>query len=228
MVRMISIEQIKAARVLLGWGQVELARASGISLPALGNLERGAVVPRLKTITAIQKALEDSGIEFIDGPGVRRQNEPLKIEMLEGADAISRLFEDFYVTLRRAGGELLVRGVTEQKFLKCVREPLLLYLRRTSRLKRIRTRFLVCEGDAHFIGKRETALYRWVDREFFWNVPSYIYRDKYAVLLWGPPLRVVITQNPSLAETYRKQFDADWKRAQLPPRELPYYWPEEK
>jgi len=223
---MISIEQIKAARSLLGWGQADLASASGISLPAIGNLERGAVTPRQRTLKAIQTALETAGIEFIEGPGVRLQREPLYIEMLEGKDVFKKLFDDFYLTLNKTGGELLVRGVSENRFMKDAREHLINYLRKVHRHKNIRNRLLVCEGDKRFVGKRETSIYRWVDKEIFGLVPCYIYRDKYAILLWGPPLRAIIIQSPSLAETYRRQFEADWKRALIPPKDIAYDWPE--
>ena len=224
---MITIEQIKAARALLSWGQAELARFAGISLPALGNLERGAVTPRPKTLQAIQTAMEAAGIEFIDGPGVRHQREMLRITMLEGEGVFKKLFEDFFVTLRKDGGELLVRGVSENKFMKDAREHLLAYLHRVHRHKRIRNQLLVCEGDRRFVGKRESSHYRWVDKDTFGFVPSYIYRDKYAVLLWGPPLRAVITQNLSLAETYRRQFEADWRHAIIPPKDIVYDWQED-
>ncbi len=224
----ITIEHIKAARVLLRWGQARLAGAAGISLPALGNLERGAVSPRLKTLNAIRKALEDAGVEFLEGPGVRLQREVLKIEMLEGDDAVKKLFADFYLTLQAEGGELLVRGVSDQRFMKvpATREALVGYLRKVHQHPNLSAKLLVCEGDTYFFGKRTTTIYRWVDKNVFGHVPCYIYRDKYAVLLWGPPLRVVIVQNSSLAETYRKQFQADWKNARIPPREIPYRWTE--
>lgn len=223
----ITIPQIKAARTLLSWDQKELAKAAGISLPALGNLERGAVSPRARTLDAIQKALENAGIEFIEGPGVRFQQEVLRIRMLEGKDAVQQLFEDIYATLRPGGGEVLVGGVSERRFLKekISGEPLLMYLKKVNRRRDIRARVLVAEGDKDFVGKPETSLYRWADKAAFGLVPYYIYHDKYAVLVWGKPLRVVITQNPSLAETYRRQFEADWKRAKQPPGSIKYYWP---
>jgi len=221
---MITLAQIKAARVLLGWNQVDVAKAAGLSLPAVSNMERGAVTPREKTLLAVRKALEDAGIEFIDG-GVRQQSEVLRTTLLDGVNAISDLFEDFYLTLRKHGGDLLVRGVSEQKFIRHIRPQMGLFLKRLVRMKRRRARFLVCEGDRQFVGAHEVALYRWVRAESFGLVPAYLYHDKYAVLLWGPPLRVIIIQNPSLAETYRRQFESDWKRAQMPPLDIPYYWP---
>ena len=72
----IVIEQLRAARALLGWSQTELAERAGMSLPTVKRVEteRG---PRVSEATrhALQRALELGGVEFIDenggGPGVR-------------------------------------------------------------------------------------------------------------------------------------------------------------
>jgi predicted transcriptional regulator len=70
-----TIRQIKAARALLGWSQSDLARRSGISEPTIARLESldGELGGREETIRKIRAALENSGIEFINGsgPGVR-------------------------------------------------------------------------------------------------------------------------------------------------------------
>jgi transcriptional regulator with XRE-family HTH domain len=75
---MISIEQIRAARGLLGWSQTQLAEAAGRSLPTIKRLERehdeGAAVSD-DVREAVQAALEKAGVEFIPenggGAGVR-------------------------------------------------------------------------------------------------------------------------------------------------------------
>ena len=73
---MITIPQIKAARALLGWTQDELARASGMSLPSINNMERALYAPRPETMAAIRAALEEGGIEFMPHNGLRlRQKE---------------------------------------------------------------------------------------------------------------------------------------------------------
>ena len=54
-VRMITREQIRAARGLLGWTQAELAKAAGLSEVAVKNLERGRTDPRASTLIAIKK-----------------------------------------------------------------------------------------------------------------------------------------------------------------------------
>ena len=73
---MITIEQIRGARGLLGWSQTELANRAGLSLPTVKRLETG-VGPRVSddARSRIQRALESGGIVFIfengGGPGVR-------------------------------------------------------------------------------------------------------------------------------------------------------------
>lgn len=70
--------QIRAARALIGWTQIELASASGVSEISIKNIERGVTDPRRSTLEAIQTALESAGVLFLDpgqtrdgGPGVR-------------------------------------------------------------------------------------------------------------------------------------------------------------
>jgi transcriptional regulator with XRE-family HTH domain len=72
----ISIEQIRAARGLLGWSQSALAERAGLSLPTVKRVEagRGPTVSD-EARSRIQQALEAAGVHFIDenggGPGVR-------------------------------------------------------------------------------------------------------------------------------------------------------------
>ena len=72
----ISIEQLRAARGLLGWSQGELAARAGLSLPTVKRLE-GGFGPRVsdEARKKLQLAIEAAGVEFIDenggGLGVR-------------------------------------------------------------------------------------------------------------------------------------------------------------
>ncbi len=73
---MFSIEQLRAARGLLGWSQSELAERAGLSLPTVKTVEAG-VGPRVSEEAGMKlcRALESGGVEFIEenggGPGVR-------------------------------------------------------------------------------------------------------------------------------------------------------------
>ena len=73
---MVTVEQLRAARGLLGWSQSELAARAGLSLPTVKRLEAG-FGPRVSNEARgkMQQAIEAAGIEFIDenggGSGVR-------------------------------------------------------------------------------------------------------------------------------------------------------------
>lgn len=62
---MITVEQIRGARAMLGLKQDELSQKAGISTGTLNNIERGFQKdPKISTLRAIRQALEAEGIEF--------------------------------------------------------------------------------------------------------------------------------------------------------------------
>jgi transcriptional regulator with XRE-family HTH domain len=70
--------QIRAARVLIGMSQSELAERALISVATVKRIEamREELTGTISTITNIKRALEEEGVIFIDqdekrGPGVR-------------------------------------------------------------------------------------------------------------------------------------------------------------
>jgi transcriptional regulator with XRE-family HTH domain len=73
---MLTIEQLRAARGLLGWSQSQLAARAGLSLPTVKRVEAD-MGPRVSDLarTKLRRALESAGVQFIDenggGPGVR-------------------------------------------------------------------------------------------------------------------------------------------------------------
>jgi transcriptional regulator with XRE-family HTH domain len=73
---MVTVEQLRAARSLLGWSQSELAARAELSVPTVKRLE-GGFGPRVSNDAQakLQRAIEAAGIEFIEenggGEGVR-------------------------------------------------------------------------------------------------------------------------------------------------------------
>ena len=76
---MITPQQIKSARTLLGLGQAEICDAAGISIVTLRRIEsRGSYANLVadETVVKVQRVLEDRGATFLDsgdpspGPGV--------------------------------------------------------------------------------------------------------------------------------------------------------------
>jgi hypothetical protein len=65
---------------MLGWSAAELAKRAGLSYSTVQKAETSDGVPRIRTenVVAIQRALEDGGVMFLEaadvrpgGPGVR-------------------------------------------------------------------------------------------------------------------------------------------------------------
>lgn len=88
--------QIRAARALIGAKQSDLARAAGISLATLNNVERGVGDPRTSTLNSIERALETAGVEFADdtvseGVRLRRLERPAVYDTLSASQRILEL-----------------------------------------------------------------------------------------------------------------------------------------
>jgi hypothetical protein len=67
--------QLRAARALLGWDQIRLAKASHVAVGSIRGMESfdGAINAQTAKLYDVQRALEKGGIEFLndDRPGVR-------------------------------------------------------------------------------------------------------------------------------------------------------------
>jgi transcriptional regulator with XRE-family HTH domain len=65
--------QLRMARAAVSWSVRELAQKAGVAANTVTRIENGSDAKR-STMEALQKALEDAGIEFLGGgtgPGVR-------------------------------------------------------------------------------------------------------------------------------------------------------------
>jgi transcriptional regulator with XRE-family HTH domain len=70
--------QIRAARALLGWNQIQLAAAAGLTEITIKDLERGLANPRDSTVDRLLTAFDEAGVVFFEagevkdgGPGLR-------------------------------------------------------------------------------------------------------------------------------------------------------------
>jgi transcriptional regulator with XRE-family HTH domain len=67
---LVIMQQIKAARALLGWGQYDLAVKSGIAISTIRRIEgsNGSLCAHFETIAKIRRALEEAGVRFSGEP----------------------------------------------------------------------------------------------------------------------------------------------------------------
>jgi transcriptional regulator with XRE-family HTH domain len=76
----VSPEQSRAARALLSWSQIKLAKRARLSESTIRNFEKRRFTPAPRNLAAIRAALERAGVEFTNGdrPGVRLKRKPAK------------------------------------------------------------------------------------------------------------------------------------------------------
>jgi len=76
---MITTAQIRGARGVLNWSQGDLSERTGISATSIGSIENGLTQPRDSTLQLIQKAFEDSGIEFLPDEGIKKKSGEVRV-----------------------------------------------------------------------------------------------------------------------------------------------------
>lgn len=216
----ISSQQIRAGRGLLNMSQRELADKASISLNSLNNIERGIAHPKEETLLSIKSTLEENGVEFLEGHGVRMRGEQLGIEKIEGENLLERLYQEFLTTFSQGAGEILYVGIDNRRFEHMTSDRLEMYRQVETELIRrgVDERLLFLEGDTNFLSSRN--VYRWVSKELFGEIPVIIYGNNIAIILWGPPQRMVIIRNAAISETFRRQFYAVWDTAKPVPEEI--------
>lgn len=206
---MITYQQVKAARAMLDWKQADLAKASGISLAAIARLEQGTANPRADTLQALQVALETNGIEFNEDLGVSLKREVFKLEAYDGLAGMDRIWEDIIVTLLALkDGELLMGGMDERLWVQYYGDKVGDQMKRRWQLG-IKSRLLIRAGDNLCLGDART--YRCVPKELFGHTHYFIYADKFVLITFGAPLKVVLIHNANVADVFRKQFNFHWE-----------------
>ncbi len=211
---MISIEQIRAARALLDLNQEELAKAAGVSMRTINTLERAVVAPRTETLRALQAVFEARGIEFLPDHGVKLRSERLDVFKIEGNTSVEKFLDDITDQLKESGGEVLFNGIDERKFADIDASIMDRYFLRCHKAG-ITERLLVAEGD-YFFAAHPTH-YRWAKPGLISKVLHIVYGDSTSFLFWGATPKLVIMRNPSVAATFRDQFNVAWAAAAIPP-----------
>lgn len=207
----ISSKQIRAARGLLNLSQKELAEKADLSVNSLNNIEREVGSPRVDSMHAIKSALIREGIEFLERDGVRFTGEQLEIEKIEGPNILANLYDELLKAYPSGNGEVLIMGKDNSRFRHHENVDLLLAYKKFEDVaikNNIKERALFLENDTNFLGRRNH--YRWVPKELFGAVPMTIFGNNVAIILWGPPVRMIIIRNPGIAETFRHHFEAMW------------------
>jgi sugar-specific transcriptional regulator TrmB len=131
------------------------------------------------------------------------------VEVYKGKSIVRTVYIDIIKEFQKNGGEVLISGVEERKFIEEDKIALEQHLKRLRKLK-CKERILIKAGDTSFVEGPQTE-YRWIPKESFNPTPIYVYSDKLTVVIWGNPNYAIIIKNKNLADSYRKQFNLLWK-----------------
>lgn len=212
---MITKEQCRAARSLLGLKQSELADSCGLSKTAITNFESGAISARQDTQKIIRQAFEKRGIQFIGDYGVqKRQASFTVLNMNDEGMELPDLWNDIFETLKHTGGEVLISHLDERDAYNHNPQKLLKHLEKLKE-HNITERLLVCEGETFFV--QEPECYRWLPKNVFRaGITSFIYGHKIALQFWRGSL-ILIIDHPEIYAEERERFEYLWENAIIPP-----------
>ncbi|MCP3385970.1 helix-turn-helix domain-containing protein [Bradyrhizobium sp. CCGUVB4N] len=209
---------MKAARALLDWSQQQAAEDADVSLTALRSIEMGFAA-RESTMVAIRTAFENAGLEFLEGDGVRRRNDMIKI--YQGHDSCDRFFAELQTKCSEVIACISSRNVLAQPCGK----PLQTNLERLEQLRDTTSvKCLLPESAPPSLFMSSLDMRAMPDAHF--GAVSYIvFGDKYAEIVADSArgFVIVVFSIAPLARSYRQQFLAHWNAAKALQRRAASY-----
>ena len=203
---MISIQQCRAARGLLGWTQQDLSEASGLSKTAINNFEKGHSDIKAESLKAIRMAFESAGIEFMGDDGLRRKTENIRV--MKGETACADLLDDIYETLKDCGGEVLIGALHERTL---ARLPEATQRRHRDRLQTAGISERILSPQA--IESAEDGTNRLLPADAgMTGMTTFIYGQKVAFELWEQAM-IMIVNSREASDAERRRFEILWAGA---------------
>ncbi|MGN7437211.1 MAG: helix-turn-helix domain-containing protein [Alcanivorax sp.] len=215
-----TIEQIRAARALIGWSQGDLANHSGLSQTGIARIENGTNQPNSTTIEKITAAFDAVDVEFIAETGVKKRTS--EIRTLRGKQGFRDFMDDVYEVARDQGGQICLYNAKPENWFKFLGEDW--YKEHSERMKEVSDNYdfkvSVNEGESEFIGK-DFVEYRWFPKEIFNEQSFYAYGDRLAFMNFtDEDVMINIFTNKDFADGFRALFNVAWKHVSVKPENL--------
>lgn len=205
---MISVQQIKAARGLLEWNQIDLANASGLHVNAINNVERRHGMPRTETLSIIKTTFESKGVRFKGLAGVELVEETLDIKRYQGKDLMRVLTDDVLSVMTHPDHELIAVIHDERAFLQDSKQNDRYYA--VQKKIRFTQRVILTHPEGIGFGKSEDI--RYLPEATIGVINFQVYGDRFVLINWKIP-EIVMIRSATLAESFRNQFDYLWAQA---------------
>lgn len=209
---MLTIEQCRGARGLLGWTQQNLADASGLSKTAINNFEKGHSDIKTESLRAIRLAFESSDIEFLGLGGISKKTETFKT--FRGRTAINELIDDIHLTLsQKKGEEILISFIDHSLAGRIATQKLFKHIE-FLKDNEISQRILCFTGSKKVLSPTDDR--RWIDpKTADSGTTTFIYGDKVAIELWDRSM-IIVARSKDMSASERGRFEMLWKNALAP------------
>lgn len=192
--------KIRCGRTALEWTRDDLSSRSGVSAAAINKIESRESQPSVRTLTAIEEALNICGVYFTSNGVELRKN---SVVQLRGDDWYLRQLDDVERELENhENKELLILFNDDKKS-----PPAVVEKHKNLRAKGIKYRSLVEAGNEYLQGPLEE--YRCVPKEHFKNWVTLIYGDKVSLSIDGEKGCTLICDSET-AEAERLKFNLMW------------------
>ncbi len=211
-----TIEQIRAARALLGWSQSDLADHAGLSQTGIARIENGTNQPNSQTLNKIETAFDKADVEFLGHTGVRKRVGEIKT--LRGPEGLRELLNDIYNVGKAKGGEFCLHNARPGNWIKVLgKEWFTMHSERMAKLhETLSFKITAEEGNKNLISSK-FAEYRWFPKELFDEHSIYAYADKLAFVSFNDEDEVIIRvlENRAFAQGFRVLFNIAWERVAM-------------
>ena len=209
-----TIEQIRAARALLGWSQHDLADKAGLSQTGIARIENGTNQPNSKTIDKINTAFGSADVEFIDNSGVKKRCD--EVRLLQGRAGFAQLMDEIYDAAKNEGGLICLHNAKPDNWIKWLGQNV--YEERSRLMSELTNNFefriTTKESEVVNLISSGFAEYRLIPDEMFNDQSIYAYNGNLAFINFQKDnVSIRILTNQFFADGFRTLFNLTWDNA---------------
>lgn len=210
-----TIEQIRAARALIGWSQGDLADHADLSQTGIARIENGTNKPNSQTLAKIKAAFDRADVEFIRDSGVKKRTGELRT--LKGAEGFRRLMDEVYEAAKQGDENICLFNGMPTEFREWLSPDW--YAVHAERMRNVRpgcyVKIIVKEGESNLIAS-DFAEYRWFPSDLFNEKTVYAYGDKLAFLNFkADDLVIRVMDQQEFSESFRVLFNIAWENVAI-------------
>lgn len=207
------IKQIKAGMALAGLNETELAEAIGMERASINKVLTGKVAaPREDTRRRIIRTIEDRGVDFTAGGGVRPRSD--YVREYTGLEGQRRFNEDrIHTAVNSSQDFLYCANVSQSEIAECLSAELSKdYSEKMQAIGHFKLRGIrpITDKAPAFSPHIE---YRALPSADFPATKFYVYGGKVAILRFAPEFKAVVINDRTMSNDFRKEFERYWSLA---------------